>query len=195
MSSDMAARFTDGDDRLANETRPEQRRLPEIPRRAHLIQVHADEVRGEHADYFLDLKRREPERLRVADGRRERRIDAVDVDREVHLVAVDRLHRALDRCADASLVDIEDADVGQTEALEILSLLAAVGPHPDVDDVFHPDVVRDPPRRTGMGPFVREVRVTEVEVRIDPDDADVLRERPHNGRGEAVLSPDDDWNL
>src|SRR5712692_1644404 len=82
-----------------------------------------------------------------------------------------------------------------TEALEILSLLAAVGPHSDVDDVLHPDVVRDPPRRTGMGPLVREVRVAEVEVRIDPDDADVLRERPHDGRGEAVLPADDDWNL
>src|SRR2546426_8724524 len=194
-SSDMATRLSDRDDRLANETGPEQRRLPEIPRRAHLVQVHADEVRGEHPDDLLDLKRREPKRLRIADGGRERRIHAVDVDRKVHLVAIDGLHRALDRCVDASLVDIEDADVGQTEALEILPLLAAVGPHSDVDDVFDPDVVRDPPRRSGMGPLVREVRVAEVEVGIDPDDADVFRERPHDGRREAVLPADDDWDL
>src|SRR3989442_819270 len=191
----MATRLSDRDDRLANETGPEQRRLPEIPRRAHLVQVNADEVRAEHRDDLLDLKRRERKRLRIADGGRERRIHAVDVDRKVHLVAIDGLHRAIDRCVDASLVDIEDADVGQTEALEILPLLAAVGPHSDVDDVLDPDVVRDPPRRTGMGPLVREVRVAEVEVGIDPDDADVFRERPHDGRREAVLPADDDWDL
>src|SRR2546427_282149 len=121
----MATRLSDGDDRFANEAGPEQRRLPEVPRRAHLVQVHADEVRGEHPDDLLDLEGREPERLRISDGRRERRIHAVDVDREVHLVAVDGLHRALDRCADPSLVDVEDADVGQTEPLEILPLLAS----------------------------------------------------------------------
>src|SRR3989442_11896672 len=124
----MATRLSDGDDRLANQAGREQRRLPEIPRRTHLVQVHPDEVRGEHPDDLLDLKRREPERLRIANGRRERGIDAVDVDREVHLVTVDGLHRALDGCTDPPLVDIEDADVGQTETLEILPLLAAVAP-------------------------------------------------------------------
>src|SRR3989442_5213050 len=68
----MAARLSDGDDRLANEAGPEQRRLPEVPCRAHLVQVHANQVRGEHADDLLDLKRREPERLRISDGGRER---------------------------------------------------------------------------------------------------------------------------
>src|SRR5437879_9890897 len=87
----MATSLPDGDDRLADEAGPEQRRLPEIPRRAYFVQVHADEVWGEHADDFLDLEGREPERLRISDGRRERGIHAVDVDRKVHLVAVDGL--------------------------------------------------------------------------------------------------------
>src|SRR5438445_563755 len=55
----MATSLPDGDDRLADEAGPEQRRLPEIPRRAYFVQVHADEVWGEHADDFLDLEGRE----------------------------------------------------------------------------------------------------------------------------------------
>src|SRR5437899_12392954 len=112
----MATSLPDGDDRLADEAGPEQRRLPEIPRRAYFVQVHADEVWGEHADDFLDLEGREPERLRISDGRRERGIHAVDVERKVDVVDVDRLHRAVDQCADPSLVGGEDADVGHSKS-------------------------------------------------------------------------------
>src|SRR3989442_911330 len=66
----MATRLSDGDDRFANEAGPEQRRLPEVPRRAHLVQGPADEVPGGHPHDLLDLEGREPERLRNFDRRR-----------------------------------------------------------------------------------------------------------------------------
>src|SRR6266571_4311862 len=132
-SSEVPACLADGHDRLPNEARGEQRRLPEIPCGAHLIQIHPDQVRGEHPDDLLDLQGCEPKRLRIADGRSEGRIDAVDVDREVDLVAVDRLQRTVHRGTDASLVDVEDAHIRQTESFEVLPFLPTVRTHADVD--------------------------------------------------------------
>src|SRR5207249_3089288 len=166
-----------------------------IPCGTHLVQIHPDQVRREHPDELLDLQGCEPKRLRIADGRSEGRIDAVDVDREVDLVAVDRLQRPVQRGTDASLMDVEDAHIRQTESFEVLPFLPTVRTHADVDDVFDADVVRDPARRAGVRPSVGEVRVAEVEVGVDSDHSDVLRECTHDRRCEAVFTADDDRTL
>src|SRR3989442_3634866 len=50
-SSEVPACLADGHDRLPNEARGEQRRLPEIPCGAHLVQIHPDQVRREDPEY------------------------------------------------------------------------------------------------------------------------------------------------
>src|SRR2546426_3491341 len=60
-----ASLLCDADDCLANETRCEERGLPLVPCRAHLVDVHPDEARCEGVHDRLHLEGREPEGLRV----------------------------------------------------------------------------------------------------------------------------------
>src|SRR5437660_8528387 len=89
------AGLADRHDRFADEARPEQRRLAEVPGRADFVQVHADEVRAQRADQLLHLEGREAERLRVSDRGGVRGIHSVHVDRQIDLVSADRLERPL----------------------------------------------------------------------------------------------------
>ena len=61
--------------------------------------------------------------------------------------------------------------------------------------MLHADVVRDPASAAGVRPGIVQVGVAEIQVGVDPEDADIFGERADDRRREAVLAADDDRNL
>src|SRR5713226_1280462 len=57
------------------------------------------------------------------------------------------------------------------------------------------DVIRDSTRAARMGPRIVQVGISEVQVGIDPDHADIFGEGPDDRGREAVLATDHDRNL
>src|SRR3990170_1010531 len=96
---------------------------------------------------------------------------------------------------DPSFVNLVRAHVREAEAFEVPPLLLAVRANAHVDHVLHADVVRDSAGRAGVRPPIVQIRVPEVEGGGDPEHTDVLRERSHDGGGEAVFPADHDGDL
>ena len=102
---------------------------------------------------------------------------------------------AVGRPLDPPLMDLVRADEGEAEPLPVLLLLRGERADARVDRAVEAHVVGDPPLGARVGPLVVVVRIAEVEVGVEADDPDVLREPADGGGRDAVLPPDREGDL
>ena len=104
-----------------------------VRRRAHLVDVEADQPVADHVYGALHVHRREAEGLRGAGPGRVRRVDAVDVQGEVDLLRLHRVQRLLHGPGHPHVEDVVGAD--EPHRVVPLQLLGADGPGAQHEDV------------------------------------------------------------
>ena len=149
--------------------------------------VGADELARETVDHREHVTHGQPPGLAVRDPGRERRVEPVQVDRDVH-IALDTWPRAIGPRAHVDLLD--------AEACRLFAPMARHRPDADLHEPDGQALLQNPRERTGVREAIAFEFVIEIGVGVDLENGQVPERLPHRShdriRDRVIAAERDD---